>query len=92
MSWNVRKKPQRERPSNLPENIEKEVYQYICDNVPFVTMKQVAAHFAAKYNYAPQHLYVVMRRLRKRGFIKRSVCGNIALQRFAPVLWGDDSG
>lgn len=88
MSWQTRKKPPRQRDSALPLNLEREVYAFICERVPFLKTKEVVAHFSAQYNYSRQHIYLIISRLADKGWVKYSMYGDLTLQRYAPVIWG----
>ena len=89
MGWQTRKKPPRNRPEQLPANLEREIYTYICANVPFVRVHEVAEHFVAKYNYTSQHIRLVLRKLFDKGYVKRSLSGDITLHRRAPIQWAE---
>jgi len=66
-------------------SFEREMYRFICRNVPFVKSFEVKNFYVSKYKYTRQYIYQTMNRLIKKGWLIRGEEGYLIIPSDAPV-------
>ena len=67
-------------------SFEREMYRFICRNVPFIKSFEVRNFYMDKYKYTRQHVYNTMNRLIKKGWLIRGEEGYLIIPSDAPVV------
>jgi hypothetical protein len=67
-------------------SFEREMYRFICRNVPFIKSFEVKNFYMEKYKYTRQHIYQTMNKLIAKGWLLRGEGGYLVIPKNAPVV------